>query len=146
MDLRNVATTTAPMIPCPRAGCRRCRARCRTAILTPTHYSTLRAGALHPRYYVVFNMPYGELAWLPWSAEGLIHISVGSSALAAEIMALSPQGTIRGPAPLRSRAAEGAETLFARPSASPRMSLTRITVGVVPSYISPGTRRVSLAA
>ncbi len=37
-----------------------------------THYSTLGGWRTHPRYYVVFNMLHGELAWLPWSAEGLI--------------------------------------------------------------------------
>ena len=37
-----------------------------------THYSTTGGWRTHPRYYVVFNMLHGELAWLPWDAEGLV--------------------------------------------------------------------------
>ena len=41
-------------------------------LIDSTHYSTLGGWRQHPRYYVVFNMLHGEVAWLPWSAEGLV--------------------------------------------------------------------------
>lgn len=37
-----------------------------------TSYSTLGGWRTHDRYYVVFNMLHGEVAWLPWSAQGLV--------------------------------------------------------------------------
>ncbi len=37
-----------------------------------TSYSTLGGWRQHERYYVVFNMLHGAVAWLPWSAEGLV--------------------------------------------------------------------------
>lgn len=37
-----------------------------------THYSTTGGWRTHERYYVVFNMLHGEVAWLPWDAEGLV--------------------------------------------------------------------------
>lgn len=37
-----------------------------------THYSTLGGWRTHERYYVVFNMLHGAVAYLPWDAEGLV--------------------------------------------------------------------------
>ncbi|MHC1787256.1 MAG: leucine-rich repeat domain-containing protein [Christensenellales bacterium] len=41
-------------------------------LIDSTHYSTLGGWRQHPRYYVVFNMLHGAVAWLPWSAKGLV--------------------------------------------------------------------------
>lgn len=40
--------------------------------INSTSYSTLGGWRKHPRYYVVFNMLHGAVAWLPWSAQGLV--------------------------------------------------------------------------
>lgn len=36
------------------------------------HYSTAGGWREHERYYVVFNMLHGAVAWLPWTAPGLV--------------------------------------------------------------------------
>lgn len=41
-------------------------------LINHTSYSTLGGWRSHQRYYVVFNMLHGEVAWLPWNAEGLV--------------------------------------------------------------------------
>ena len=41
-------------------------------LINSTSYSTLGGWRTHPRYYVVFNMLHGAVAWLPWDAEGLV--------------------------------------------------------------------------
>ena len=40
--------------------------------INSTSYSTAGGWRTHERYYVVFNMLHGAVAWLPWHAEGLV--------------------------------------------------------------------------